>query len=468
MIGGHSVKHNFIKTVLMTAVLVGLMAFGTVSAGAAVKKLGSDAGISEGYYVLVPQCAPTRSLNVKNSSRKNGGNINIYSYLDKARQVFYIDSIGNGKYRITNKNSGKSVEVKNKSTKANVRQNSKKSTNRQKWYISKRGSGYVIQSAAYKNRVLTVKNSGNKNKTNVISSPFTGKSGQIWKLVRYGSVEEAAINSKLDKKVESAETVEQIGEIVESLDDNEFGGSSVTGTSSGTRKYRSTVNGRKTLTAYLQNAMVPVGRTLYIWGGGWGDSDASVIGYQSKWEKFFNKHATASYNYQNYRYSYGNGLDCSGFVGWTIYNTLYKTAGKKWLVYQSSTVASTYADKGWAKLARYSSDDTFAPGDVVSMSGHVWISLGQCSDGSVLLVHSSPRGVQISGSTGKAATLAKKYMKKYFPEWPYEARTVTTSYLSYVAKARWKTSGSGSILKDPDGVQKMSAEQVMKFLLGPV
>ena len=131
---------------------------------------------------------------------------------------------------------------------------------------------------------------------------------------------------------------------------------------------------------------------------------------------------------------------------------------------QSTTVASTYASKGWATLSKNGKDRTFRPGDVVSMSGHVWISLGQYGDGSVLLVHSSPKGVQISGTSGTAASMAKYYMKKYFPSWPYEARTVSKSYLSYVGKARWKVTGSGRILSDPDGVQKMSASQVMNLL----
>ena len=233
------------------------------------------------------------------------------------------------------------------------------------------------------------------------------------------------------------------------------------------RKYANqTINGKRTLKSYLQNALVPCGRTLYIWGGGWDDSDASIIGYQKKWQKFFKKHASSGYDYTNYRYSYGNGLDCSGFAAWTLYNTLYTKSGGAWLVYQSTTVASTYYKKGWAKLSKYSQSQTYKPGDVVSMDGHVWISLGQCSDKSVLLVHSSPKGVQISGTSGKAAKLAAHYMKKYFPEWPYAARTVGSSYLNYVGKARWKVTGKNAILSDPDGIQKMSANQVMKVLLG--
>ena len=229
---------------------------------------------------------------------------------------------------------------------------------------------------------------------------------------------------------------------------------------------RNTVNGTRTLKAYLTNALVPCGRTLYIWGGGWDDSDASVIGYQEKWNTFFKNHATSDYDYGNYRYSYGNGLDCSGFAAWTLYNTLYTKSGGAWLVYQSSTVAETYYKKGWVSLAKNSSDSVFRPGDVVSMDGHVWISLGQCVDGSVLVIHSSPKGVQISGTSGRAAELATYYMKKYFPDWPYPARTVGSSYLKYLGKARWNVTGTGHILSDPDGIQKMSGESVLKLLLG--
>ena len=222
------------------------------------------------------------------------------------------------------------------------------------------------------------------------------------------------------------------------------------------------VNGRKTLKNYLTMALVPCGRTLYIWGGGWED-DASQIGYQSSWKTFFNNHATQSYDYTEYRYNYWKGLDCSGFVGWVIYNTLYKSSGGPFLVYQSTTVAENYKKKGWCTLTY---DDKFKPGDVVSMNGHVWISLGQCSDGSVVVMHSSPKGVQISGTSGRAAQLATHYMRKYFPEWPYAARTVSSSYLNYEGKARWKFSGSGHVLTDPDGIQNMTADKVLKLLLG--
>ncbi len=469
MINKLTSKGRAMKGIMAAIIMVCMMMIGTVTASAAVKRIGSDANVLNGYYVLVPACAPTRALSISKGSRKNGANAYLYTYLDKEKQVYYIQSVAGeeGAYRIINKRSGKAIEIKGGSrrNKANIYQNKKRSTNSQYWFITEKSGGYVIQSSLASRKVMTVAKSRNANKANVYSYNYKGLKGQIWKLIPYGTEQEAKINLKLGK-YKPAEEEEPLQIAAEESSSSQ----TTTTASSGvkTRKYaNATINGRKTLMTYLQNAMVPCGRTLYIWGGGWDDSDASIIGYQAKWEKFFNAHATASYNYKNYRYSYGNGLDCSGFAAWTLYNTLYTANGKGWLVYQSTTVASKYAEKGWAKLSTYSSDRTFKPGDVVSMNGHVWISLGQCSDGSVLLVHSSPRGVQISGTEGKAAALARSYMSKYFPEWPYEARTVTNSYLSYVGKARWKTSGAGSIMRDPEGIQNMSAEEVMRKILGP-
>ena len=43
---------------------------------------------------------------------------------------------------------------------------------------------------------------------------------------------------------------------------------------------------------------------------------------------------------------------------------------------------------------------TLKPGDIGYNDGHTWIVLGQCSDKSVVIVHSTPQaGVQISGTT---------------------------------------------------------------------
>lgn len=64
---------------------------------------------------------------------------------------------------------------------------------------------------------------------------------------------------------------------------------------------------------------------------------------------------------------------------------------------------------------------TFTPGDVVAIDGHVWMVIGMCSDGSVVIVHATPPVIQISGTVtpsgsknSEAVQLAQAYMKKYF------------------------------------------------------
>ena len=389
-----------------------------------VAPISSTMSIKAGYYVLKPACAPKRALTIRKYSPNKYATTVSHTYTKNRSQAFYIEPSTGGTYKIKNLKSGLVLSVKNasKEPRAVVRQTSWGSYNSQRWYFIKQGSYVRVQSSISKN-FLTVQASQSANDAKVYTYTYKkNMSGQKWKLVKY--VPKSS-------------------------------------TPSSNRKYEKTINGKKTLTSFLQNALVPCGRTLYIWGGGHGDSDASLIGYQSSWNTFFKENATPSYDYNKTRWMYGKGLDCSGYVAWVTYNTLYTSSHKDWLAETSTNVATLYEKKGWADIK---DGQIYKPGDVVSMSGHVWISLGQYADKSVLLIHSSPKGVQLSGTGGTAATKAAYYMKKYFPEWPYDTIT-KSSYVNYVHKARWKVNGSG-ILKDPDGLQKMSADQVMKFLLG--
>lgn len=101
------------------------------------------------------------------------------------------------------------------------------------------------------------------------------------------------------------------------------------------------------------------------------------------------------------------------------------------------------------------------------MDDHVWMSLGQCSDGSVLLVHASPPGVRISGTyledgtKSEAVRLAEKVMKTYYEDWyrRYPECGVTSSYLKG-KKFRWYTTSE----KDPCGLQDKSAQDIVSFL----
>lgn len=246
--------------------------------------------------------------------------------------------------------------------------------------------------------------------------------------------------------------------------------------------------GYRTIKGMIANAMKPMGYTLYIWGGGhdaWSGGDAVRFGVNPHWKTFFDSQGS-DYTYTKYRededggYYYGYGLDCSGYVGWTVYNTVYKKSGQNSCTSTSGGTGELYADRGWGSYKKGFSSPSFRPGDVVGYDGHVWMILGKCSDGSYVILHSSPQGVKLSGtvtpSTGssnsKAVRLANQYMDKYFSafpdKFPNDGLVCGNTYLkdsgsTKLYRFRWSLSSSG-VMDDPDGYVNMSAEEILEDL----
>lgn len=235
--------------------------------------------------------------------------------------------------------------------------------------------------------------------------------------------------------------------------------------------------GTSTLKKLLQTALQPVGSTMYVWGGGWNKADtaagreARTIGVSPKWKAFFKKQ-TKNYDYNTTRYQISNGLDCSGYVGWCIYNILNTKSGRSGYVMKAGKMAKNFASRGWGSYTAAGKVKNYRAGDIMSSSGHVWIVVGTCSDGSVVLLHSSPPGVQLCGTpsrsgktNSKAIRLAASYMKKYFPGWykKYPNCSRGSSYLHDYAQMRWDITGN-AIMTDPDSYRKKSAEKILKDL----
>lgn len=226
---------------------------------------------------------------------------------------------------------------------------------------------------------------------------------------------------------------------------------------------------------FLRIAVQPVGSTMYIWGGGWNEEDtgagieAVTLGLSPQWADFAEKQ-TASYNYKNHKYQIHDGLDCSGYVGWAVYNTLETENGRAGYVCSSTKMAKTFADRGLGTYISAEKVTQWQAGDIMSMKGHVWIVVGMCGDGSVLLLHASPPGVIFSGtkapdgSASEAVALAERIMQEHFPNWysrfPDCARP--HSYLTKSSAMRW----SDDVLTDVEGLRKMSAEEVVEQLFG--
>ena len=271
--------------------------------------------------------------------------------------------------------------------------------------------------------------------------------------------------------------------------------------------------GERTLANFLRTALEPVGTTLYIYGGGWDWQDegaarqARSLGVSPDWVRFFNSQsegytfkekngdealadpAASYYPYGGYNEYYYAGLDCSGFVGWAVYNTMETEDLQAGYVGGSTGCAKRFSERGWGTwIQDIQAPDghngyEMRPGDIMSINGHVWVSLGTCEDGSVVIVHSTPSksragqpggGVQISAvgpsETCQAYALADRYMSEYYGAW-YERYPVYLCdpgrYFTFTGdkagRFSWDTAGEG-VLTDPDGLQEMRPAEVLAFL----
>ena len=235
--------------------------------------------------------------------------------------------------------------------------------------------------------------------------------------------------------------------------------------------------GKSTLKKLLTIGMKPVGSTMYIWGGGWNEADngagteAVTMGVSPRWRSFYLRQ-NASYNYQNTRYQIHDGLDCSGFVGWCIYNVMNTEDGKEGYVMYASEMCRNFAGRGWGSYRSSANVTDHRAGDIMCNSGHVWIVVGSCQDGSVVILHSSPPGVILCGTpsrvgntSSEAVLLAQDYMKTHYPDWYAKFPNCTRdySYLTSYNQMRWDLSGR-SVMTDPDGFADMSAGEILKSL----
>ena len=239
------------------------------------------------------------------------------------------------------------------------------------------------------------------------------------------------------------------------------------------------------LSDLIADALKPVGNTLYVWGGGWNVPDngsgetALRMGVWPEWEQYFQK------NKQNYSYRPGRtdwenghresrfwGVDCSGYLGWLVYNSVQNGKDNNGYVGDATKLAKSLAGYGFGTVSTCTPNSKFYPGDIVSINGHCYLSLGQCQDGSVLLLHSTPNGgVQMSGtvngsSSSQASRLAQSFMQQYYPDWwtyfGKEGRQVVNAkvYL-YGTKLTWQNAGA---VYDSQGLQWKSADQMVEYI----
>ena len=239
------------------------------------------------------------------------------------------------------------------------------------------------------------------------------------------------------------------------------------------------------ISSVIQNALKPVGKTLYVWGGGWnvtdnGSGETTLYeGVWPQWEQYFwNNKNNYSYRPGQIAWENGNrdyrfwGLDCSGYIGWTVYNSVQKGRSTGGYVTASTKIADSLAWYGFGNAVSCTPNSAFYPGDIVSIKGHCFLCLGQCQDGSVLILHSTPNGgVQMSGtvkggSSSLASRLAQEFMQEYYPDWcscfGKEGRqSVNASDYLYGTKFSWQNAGA---VYDAQGLKGKTAEQILNYI----
>ena len=230
---------------------------------------------------------------------------------------------------------------------------------------------------------------------------------------------------------------------------------------------------KKTISNLVQTALLPVGKTMYIWGGGWNEADngsgieAVTLGVSSRWEEFFNEQ-DASYNYEYTKYQIHDGLDCSGYIGWLMYNVFETENNQAGYVNNADYQIYDFASLGWGEVIPYYCIESYQCGDIMSDSGHIYLVLGSCEDGSILLAHASPPGVRICGTPARdgnvqsqAVALAEQVMSEHFEEWyeKYPDCLVQYFYLTNYNQFKWNDT-----LSDPDDLRNKSAQEVVEFL----
>ena len=223
-----------------------------------------------------------------------------------------------------------------------------------------------------------------------------------------------------------------------------------------------------TIDRLLKNALLPIGQTMYIWGGGWNEEDtgagveAVTIGVSPRWKEYADAQSS-SYDYNDTRYQIHDGLDCTGYIGWMVYNTFNDENGHEG--YVSEEPEDIFLAKGWGKTV---STNEPKPGDICSTPTHVWMSLGCCNDGSILIAHASPPGCSIcgtllpDGSKSEAVMLAEKIMKTYYPNWysRYPDCSRKYSYITNASVFSWNT----DTLADPNNLKNKSAYEIADYL----
>lgn len=146
--------------------------------------------VSDGEYHIVSALDNNMGLDVEAASSDLCANIQLYNNVLDDSQVFVVNYLGDGYYKITNKHSGKSLDVANGGMKSgtNVWQYDYTGDNAQKWIIKESGDGKYFNIVSAKNGLyLDVDGGIAENCRNIRTYSYNNTNAQKWKFVVFGN-----------------------------------------------------------------------------------------------------------------------------------------------------------------------------------------------------------------------------------------------------------------------------------------
>lgn len=146
--------------------------------------------VSDGEYHIVSALDNNMGLDVEAASSDLCANIQLYNNVLDDSQVFVVNYLGDGYYKITNKHSGKSLDVANGGMKSgtNVWQYDYTGDNAQKWIIKESGDGKYFNIVSAKNGLyLDVDGGIAENCRNIRTYSYNNTNAQKWKFVAFSN-----------------------------------------------------------------------------------------------------------------------------------------------------------------------------------------------------------------------------------------------------------------------------------------
>lgn len=150
---------------------------------------------SNGYYTITSKLSGL-ALDVWEWSTNSGGEIRQHTLAGGANQQFRfqavddgLSTIGNGRYVISSRWSGRSVEVASAGTEngANVQQWSYGGQPWQQWTLQYQGNGFYSVRAVHSGKALEVYGMSLDSGANIVTWDYWGGDGQLWKVNDLGN-----------------------------------------------------------------------------------------------------------------------------------------------------------------------------------------------------------------------------------------------------------------------------------------